>query len=109
VHTNPKVGCMWMRRGEQAVVQTPGADEWQVLAGILHGRTGRVFCSEDLPDAGRTAALFCRTWTRCGVPCGTTGSSTSFATSTAGQHVVNNRTSHAGSVTRTVPVHTPKN
>ena len=24
VHTNPKVGCMWMRRGEQATVDTPG-------------------------------------------------------------------------------------
>jgi hypothetical protein len=46
-----------MRRGEQAMVQTPGANERQVLAGILHGRTGRVFRNEGLLEVGRTAAL----------------------------------------------------
>jgi putative transposase len=60
VHTNPKVGCMWMRRGEQAAVPTPGTDERRVLAGSLHWRTGRAFLTEGLPDEGRTAALFCR-------------------------------------------------
>src|SRR5215469_4668682 len=60
VHTNPKVGCMWMRRGQQAAVPTPGTDERRVLAGSLHWRTGRAFLTEGLPDEGRTAALFCR-------------------------------------------------
>jgi transposase len=27
VNLNPKVGCMWMRRGEQATVETPGTNE----------------------------------------------------------------------------------
>ncbi|MCA1837000.1 MAG: IS630 family transposase [Actinobacteria bacterium] len=60
VHTNPKVGCMWMRRGEQAEVETPGTDERRVLAGSLHWRTGRALLTEGLPGEGRTAALFCR-------------------------------------------------
>jgi putative transposase len=60
VHTNPKVGCMWMRRGKQATVATPGTDERRVLAGSLHWRTGRAFLTEGLPDEGRSAALFCR-------------------------------------------------
>ena len=60
VHTNPEVGCMWMRRGEQAALQTPGTDERRVLAGSLHWRTGRVFLTEGQPKEGRTAALFCR-------------------------------------------------
>src|SRR5262249_8635628 len=49
LHTNPKVGCMWMRRGAQAAVQTPGTDERRVLAGSIHWRTGRVFLTEGLP------------------------------------------------------------
>jgi hypothetical protein len=36
VHTNPKVGSMWMRRGEQATVETPGDNEKRALAGSLH-------------------------------------------------------------------------
>src|SRR5919199_6056458 len=35
VHTNPLIGCMWMRRGQQAVVPTPGTDERRVLAGSI--------------------------------------------------------------------------
>ena len=57
VHTNPKVGCMWMRRGEQATVPTPGTDERRVLAGSLHWRTGRAFLTEGRPDEGRSAVL----------------------------------------------------
>ncbi len=60
VHTNPKVGSMWMRKGEQAAVQTPGTNERRVLAGSIHWRTGRVFLTEGRPKEGRTAALFCR-------------------------------------------------
>jgi putative transposase len=60
VHLNPKVGCMWMRRGAQAAVQTPGTNERRVLAGSIHWRTGRVFLTEGRPKEGRSAALFCR-------------------------------------------------
>src|SRR5262249_57022854 len=54
IHTNPKVGCMWMRRGQQAVVPTPGTDERRVLAGSIHWRTGRVFLTEGRPKEGRS-------------------------------------------------------
>jgi putative transposase len=60
VNTNPKIGCAWMPRGEQAEVQTPGSNEKRVLAGSLHWRTGRLFMTEGLPKEGRTAALFLR-------------------------------------------------
>src|SRR5207249_756492 len=32
VHLNPKVGCMWMRRGQQAAGGTPGTNEKRCLA-----------------------------------------------------------------------------
>jgi transposase len=60
IHTNPKVGSMWMRKGQQAAVQTPGTNERRCLAGSIHWRTGRVFLTEGMPKEGRTAALFCR-------------------------------------------------
>jgi transposase len=60
VHTNPKVGPMWMRRGQQATVDTPGANEKRVLAGSLHWRTGRLVETWGGEKEGRTAGLFCR-------------------------------------------------
>jgi transposase len=60
VHTNPKVGSMWMWRGEQATVDTPGDNEKRVLAGSLHWRTGRLIETWGGEKEGRTAALFCR-------------------------------------------------
>ncbi len=60
VNLNPKVGCMWMRRGEQATVETPGTNQKRYLAGSIHWRTGRVILTEGRPKAGRGAALFCR-------------------------------------------------
>jgi putative transposase len=60
VHTNPKVGPMWMRRGEQATVDTPGDNEKRVLAGSLHWRTGRLIGTWGEEKEGRTAGLFCR-------------------------------------------------
>ena len=60
VHTNPKVGCMWMRRGDQATVETPGGNEKRVLAGSLNWRTGRLVETWGGEGEGRTAALFCR-------------------------------------------------
>ena len=59
IHTNPKVGCMWMRRGQQATLDTPGDNEKRVLAGSLHWRTGRLIRTWGAPKEGRTAALFC--------------------------------------------------
>jgi hypothetical protein len=60
IHTNPKVGSMRMRRGEQAAVEAPGTDERRCLAGSIHLRTERVLLTEGLPGEGRAAALFCR-------------------------------------------------
>jgi transposase len=60
VNLNPKVGRMWMRRGQQAPVETPGTNEKRYLAGGIHWRTGRVFLTEGRPKEGRGAALFCR-------------------------------------------------
>ena len=41
LNLNPKIGCMWMRKGQQSEVQTPGTNEKRVLAGSLHWRSGR--------------------------------------------------------------------
>jgi putative transposase len=60
VNLNPKVGPMWMRKGEQAAVETPGTNEKRYLAGSIHWRTGRVLLTEGRPREGRSAALFCR-------------------------------------------------
>lgn len=60
VNLNPKVGCMWMKRGEQAAVETPGNNEKRYLAGSIHWRTGRVILTEGKPKEGRSAALFLR-------------------------------------------------
>jgi putative transposase len=60
INLNPKIGPLWMRRGEQAVVETPGTNEKRYLAGSIHWRTGRVILTEGRPKEGRGAALFCR-------------------------------------------------
>jgi putative transposase len=60
VNLNPKVGCQWMKRGIQAVVETPGNNEKRYLAGSIHWRTGRVILTQGRPREGRSAALFCR-------------------------------------------------
>jgi transposase len=60
INLNPKIGCLWMRRGEQAAVETPGTNEKRYLGGSIHWRTGRVFLTEGLPREGRSAALFVR-------------------------------------------------
>jgi transposase len=56
VHLNPKIGCQWMPRGEQALVVTPGNNEKRHLAGSLHWRTGRLILSA--PGKRRNADLF---------------------------------------------------
>jgi putative transposase len=60
VNLNPKVGCQWMLRGQQAAVETPGTNEKRYLAGSIHWRTGRVILTEGKPKEGRGAALFLR-------------------------------------------------
>jgi putative transposase len=58
VNTNPKVGSMWMRRGNQAEVVTPGNNEKRYLAGSLNWRTGRLSVTEGRPHQGRNTDLF---------------------------------------------------
>jgi putative transposase len=60
VNTNPKIGAMWMRRGQQAKVVTPGTNEKRYLAGSLNWRTGALILTQGLPQEGRTTALFLR-------------------------------------------------
>ena len=60
VNLNPKVGCMGMKRGEPAAVETPGTNEKRYLAGSIHWRTGRVILTEGRPKEGRSSALFLR-------------------------------------------------
>jgi putative transposase len=43
LNLNPKIGCMWMRQGQQAQVVTPGDNEKHYLAGSWHWRTGVLF------------------------------------------------------------------
>jgi putative transposase len=58
VHTNPKIGRMWMPKGRQATVPTPGTNKKRHLAGSIHWRTGQVFVTEAAPKQGRNGALF---------------------------------------------------
>ncbi|HXG13299.1 MAG TPA: IS630 family transposase [Gemmataceae bacterium] len=58
INTNPKIGAMWMQRGQQAVVQTPGINTKRYLAGSMHWRTGELILSE--PGCQRNADLFLR-------------------------------------------------
>jgi putative transposase len=60
VNTNPKIGAMWMQRGQQAKVVTPGTNEKRYLAGSLNWRTGALILTQGLPKEGRTTALFLR-------------------------------------------------
>lgn len=58
INTNPKIGAMWMRRGQQAEVVTPGNNVKRYLAGSLHWRTGKLLVSA--PGTQRNAELFIR-------------------------------------------------
>ena len=57
LNLNPDVGCMWMARGRQAPLVTPGDNAKCYLAGSLHWRTGVLFTTQ---GAKRDAALFVR-------------------------------------------------
>lgn len=58
IHTNPKIGRMWMVKGRQATVQTPGTNRKTHLSGSIHWRTGQVWVTEAAPKQGRNGALF---------------------------------------------------
>ena len=58
INANPKIGSMWMVRGHQATVETPGNNEKRYLSGSIHWRTGQVFLTEGKPKQGRDTALF---------------------------------------------------
>lgn len=58
VHTNPKVGRMWMLKGDQATVETPGTNKKRHLSESIHWRTGQVFVTKTAPKQGRNGALF---------------------------------------------------
>ncbi|HKA01017.1 MAG TPA: IS630 family transposase [Candidatus Solibacter sp.] len=55
VNTNPKIGAMWMRRGQQAEVVTPGTNTKRYLAGSLNWRTGALIVTK---GKQRNADLF---------------------------------------------------
>ena len=57
-NTNPEIGRMWMLKGHQAKVQTPGTNKKRHLAGSMHWRTGQVFLTEAGPKQGRDSSLF---------------------------------------------------
>lgn len=57
INTNPKIGSMWMRRGRQAAVVTPGDNAKRYLAGALPWRTGALLVTE---GTRRNGALFVR-------------------------------------------------
>jgi transposase len=57
LNLNPDIGCMWMYRGQQAKVPTPGDNAKRYLAGSLHWRTGVLFTTA---GPKRDAALFVR-------------------------------------------------
>jgi transposase len=60
IHSNPKIGRIWMLQGQQATVTTPGTNRKRYLSGSIHWRTGQVFLTEAAPKQGRNAALFIR-------------------------------------------------
>jgi putative transposase len=69
INTNPKIGSMWMPRGKQAEVVTPGTNVKRYIAASLHWPTGKFLATE--PGTQRNAALFVahlhdlRRWLRC--------------------------------------------
>lgn len=58
INTNPKIGSMWMWRGFQAEVVTPGNNEKRYLAGSLNWRSGELILTEGKPGQGRNTELF---------------------------------------------------
>lgn len=55
LNLNPDIGCMWMERGQQAEVETPGNNVKRYLAGSMSWRSGEVIVTE---GSRRDARLF---------------------------------------------------
>jgi transposase len=57
LNLNPDIGCMWMERGRQARVVTPGPNVKRYLSGSMSWRTGELVVTE---GTRRNAELFVR-------------------------------------------------
>jgi transposase len=57
INLNPKIGSMWMRKGQQAEVETPGDNDKRYLAGSMNWRTGTLWVTQ---GGKRDGALFVR-------------------------------------------------
>jgi putative transposase len=57
LNLNPDIGCMWMERGQQAQVVTPGTNVKRYLAGSMSWRSGELIVTE---GSRRNAELFVR-------------------------------------------------
>lgn len=55
LNLNPDIGCMWMQRGEQAEVVTPGNNVKRYLSGSMSWRTGELVVTQ---GTRRNAELF---------------------------------------------------
>jgi hypothetical protein len=55
VNLKPNVARRWIKRGQQAAVETPGTNEERYLAGSIPWRTGRVILTAGKPKEGRSA------------------------------------------------------
>lgn len=55
LNLNPDIGCMWMERGEQAEVVTPGTNVKRYLSGSMSWRTGELVVTQ---GTRRSAELF---------------------------------------------------
>jgi putative transposase len=55
INLNPDIGCMWMQRGEQATVVTPGSNVKRYLSGSMSWRSGELVVTE---GTARNARLF---------------------------------------------------
>ena len=55
LNLNPEIGCMWMERGKQAQIVTPGTNVKRYLAGSMSWRTGELVVTE---GDKRNAELF---------------------------------------------------
>jgi putative transposase len=57
LNLNPDIGCMWMQRGQQAQVVTPGTNVKRYLAGSMSWRSGELIVTQ---GTRRNAELFVR-------------------------------------------------
>jgi transposase len=57
INLNPNIGSMWMRRGQQAKLPTPGDNDKRYLAGSMNWRTGTLWVTQ---GRRRNGELFVR-------------------------------------------------